>query len=187
MNTQIVLIVAGIVAAYSIWLWQIFDKNTKSKPSPSSLLLWSIIDIIMWVNTVRAKNDDTLILSYAIATVLLTIVVFLKGEFKWDKRKDTFVAFVAAICLVVSYLTSPLIGVISGALSISIAGIPNMIGLRKAKINGLSLLNILFFISGPTVTLLFLESYEIKDLVYPVIAITYWIISLLLYLFCKKE
>lgn len=187
MNTQVGLIVASITGAYLIWLWQIFDKNTKSKPSPSSLLLWSIIDIIMLVNTVRAKNDYTLILSYAVATVLLTLIVFLKGEFNWDKRKDTFVAFVAAICLIVSYLTSPLIGVISGALSISIAGIPNAIGLRKAKINGLSLLNIIFFISGPVVTLLFLKSYELKEVVYPVIAITYWIISLLIYLFSKKE
>lgn len=187
MNTQVILIIASIIGAYGIWFWQVLDKNSKEKPSSSSLLLWSIIDIIMLVNTIRAKNDLTLILWYAIATVALTMLVFFKGEFKWDKRNDTFVAVIAAICLVISYLTSPLIGVISGALSISAAGIPNIIALRSAKINKLSSWSIFFFIAGPAVTLLFLKNFELKDVVYPAIALSYWIISLIIYILPKKR
>lgn len=187
MKIQVILIIASITGAYGIWLWQIFDKKATSKPSSSSLLLWSIIDIIMLVNTIRAKNDLTLILSYTIATVALTAIVLVKGQFKWDKKQDTFVAIVAAICLIISYLTSPIVGVICGALSISVAGIPNMMILYKAKINTLSSLNIFFFMSGPMVTISFLNSFELKEIIYPGIAMLYWCISFLVYLLPEKE
>ena len=134
------------ISAYVFLLIRAFKKNQSNddKISFSSFLLWGILDIIMLVNTIRAQHDITLILIYTILTIVLVIILYFKKEFFWNKN-DTFVAVLAFVCLVISYVSNPFIGVISGALALFSAGIPNLLKILKQKPNILLYCTILCF------------------------------------------
>lgn len=179
MSTLTLCIIASASGAYFIWGYQTFSAYSKPGEGPSfaSMLLWSIIDTIMWWSTARAHNDQTLIATYTILTVALTTILIAKKKYGW-KPVDWFVAGIACICLVVSYLTPPIIAVTAGALSISAAGIPNIIGISKLEQKPTALLywTIVFFMTGPLLILINLRNSgaEIKEYIYPSIAVTYW-------------
>ena len=82
MNVLTLLVVMFATSAYILLIKQALVKNQKEedKISFSSFLLWSIIDFIMLVNTIRAKNDYTLILTYTVLTVILTVILLLKNK-----------------------------------------------------------------------------------------------------------
>lgn len=178
------------MSAYLIWGYQATRKNLKPGEGPSfpSLLLWSVIDVIMWVNTYRAHNDQTLIATYTILTVALTLILVFMRRFGWSKT-DTFVAVIAFTCLIVSYLTSPFVGVVCGSLSIASAGIPNLIRISKSSPTNLLYLTIFFFFVGPLVSCIsvFLNSGGMKDYVYPVVAIAYWGVAFFIALYAHAK
>jgi drug/metabolite transporter (DMT)-like permease len=181
MSTLTICVIASATGAYLIWGYQATKKDLKpgEGPSFSSLLLWSIIDTIMWVNTYRAGNDQTLIATYTILTVLLTLILIFQKKFGWSKT-DWFVAGIAFSCLLVSYLTPPVIGVLCGALSIAAAGVPNLINISKHKPTKLLYLTIFFFFLGPWLSfmsILLKKEGGLKDYIYPVIAMSYWAVA----------
>jgi hypothetical protein len=139
----------------------------------------------MWVNTAIAKNDQTLICTYTVLTVFLTSILLIRKQYGWNNT-DTKIAWLAFSCLVISIISfftkKPIIGVTCGALSISIAGIPHLIKLANSKPTTQSYLVILFFLTGPCISIinLYMKSGEIKEYIYPGIAITYWFIAFLL-------
>lgn len=190
MDILTILIILSATAAYVILIKQAIKKGQteKERLSFSSFFLWSIIDLIMLVNTIRANNDYVLILTYTILTIVLTIILLLKKQFQWSKS-DTLVAGVACICLIVSYLTSPIIGVTAGALSISFAGIPNLINISKQEPNKSLYWIIFFFLLSPFFSFISVtnEDGAIKDYIYPCIAILYWLIALILTFTGKRE
>jgi drug/metabolite transporter (DMT)-like permease len=177
MNILTLSIVISASLAYVILIKQALRKNQKEeeKISFSSFLLWSIIDLIMLVNTIRAKNDYILITTYTVLTILLTLVLFFKKQFKWSKS-DTLVAGIACICLVVSYVSSPIVGVTCGALSIASAGIPNLINISKQQANKMLYWTIFFFFLAPLLSCVdvFIKNGTLKDYIYPCIAMGYW-------------
>ena len=184
MSPLTICVIASATGAYLIWGYQATKKDLKpgEGPSFSSLLLWSIIDTIMWVNTYRADNDQTLIATYTILTVLLTLILVFQKRFGWNKT-DWMVAGIAFTCLVVSYVTPPIIGVLCGALSIGAAGIPNLIKISKGEPTHTLVVTILFFLLGPifsNVTQI-MNNGELKDVIYPSIAMLYWLIAFFLW------
>ncbi len=183
MSPLTICVILSATGAYCIWGYQSLRKDLKpgEGPSFSSLLLWSVIDIIMWVNTARANNDQTLIATYTILTVGLTIILILKKRLGWGKS-DWLVAGIAFTCLIVSYLTTPVMGVLCGALSIGSAGIPGLIKISKSQPTLLVYMTIFFFLLGPIFSVLtvFQMKGSLKDYIYPSIAIIYWSIALIL-------
>lgn len=135
----------------------------------------------MLVNTYRAKNDMWLIGTYTFLTVLLTLVVLDKKQYKWTFT-DTVIACVVFACLITSYLTDPITGVWCGALSISIAGIPNLIGIVKQKPKGILFLTIFLFFCGSLITVVHLHGIQAaqKEYIYPCIALAYWFFAFVL-------
>lgn len=178
MNILTGCIAAAASVPYLILVFQTLNKNRKEseKLSFSSFLLWSIIDIIMLVNTVRADNDYVLILTYTVLTIALTIILAIKEGFEWNKKSDTLVACIAFACLVISYLTSPFIGVIAGASSIVAAGIPNLINFSKQEPSKKLYTIIGFFFLAPLLSCIqvFSRNGTAKDYIYPLAAIGYW-------------
>lgn len=176
-----ILTVASASAAYFILIIQTIRKDQKpeEKVSFSSFLLWLIIDVIMLVNTFRAKNNLVLIGAYTVLTTILTTILFYKRQFSWNKT-DTKVAILAFACLVISYATRPIVGVTCGALSLACAGIPNLIGIYRKRPTRLQYMTIIFFILGPlfSVISITMKNGLVKDYIYPCIAITYWSIAL---------
>ncbi len=190
MSPLTICVIASATGAYLIWGYQATKKSLKpgEGPSFSSLLLWSVIDTIMWVNTARAKNDQSLIATYTILTVTLTLLLIAKKRFGWTKT-DSLVACIAFACLLISYLTEPVVGVLCGALSISAAGIPNLTGISKNKPTRLLYLTIFFFLIGPLLSILsvYINSGSFKDYIYPTIASLYWLLALFIALSYSKE
>jgi drug/metabolite transporter (DMT)-like permease len=183
MSILTLCIIASATIAYTILIFQTLKKNQKEedKVSFSSFLLWLIIDVIMFVNTLRAKNDPTLIGTYTALTVILTGLLFYKKQFSWNKT-DTKVAVLAFACLVISYMTGPIVGVTCAALSIGCAGIPNLIGISNKKPSKLLYFTIIFFLLGPlfSVISVTIKNGLLKDYIYPCIAMTYWSIALVI-------
>ncbi len=183
MSPLTLCIIASATFAYIIWTYQILKSKPGSDdetPTFSSMFLWSIIDGIMWWSTRRAGNDQTLIATYTVLTITLMFIIFAKKGFEW-KKTDNIVAGIAAACLGISYLSSPIVAVTTGALSISAAGIPNIIKLTKLKVSPSKLLylTIFFFTAGPLLTLTDLGMYSnLKEYIYPSIAIVYWSVNL---------
>ncbi len=174
-------VIASATGAYIIWGYQATRKTLKQGegPSFSSLILWSIIDTTMWVNTYRANNDQALIATYTILTVALTLILVIRKRFGWNKT-DSRVAGLAFTCLLISYLTAPIIGVLCAALSISAAGIPNLISISENKPTKLLYVTILFFLLGPILSILgvYIGNGSLKDYIYPGIATLYWTTAL---------
>ncbi len=181
MSPLTVCVIASAVGAYVIWGYQSLRKDLKpgEGPSFSSLLLWSIIDIIMWWSTRRAENDQTLIATYTILTVALTLIVLIKKRYGWSKT-DSFVAVVALMCLVISYSTTPILAVLCGALSVASAGIPNLVKVYQNPPTKLVYLTITLFLLGPLFTVLsvYMVDGTLKDYIYPCTAIVYWCLAL---------
>jgi hypothetical protein len=183
MNVLTFLIVASAICAYVLLAKDALEKITKGESgiSFSSLLLWSIIDCIMLVNTIRADNDYALILTYTVLTIILTLILVFKKQYMWSKS-DTLIALIAFSCLIVSYLTPPQIGVACGALSIACAGIPNIIAIAKNKTSRQFDWAMYFFLLSPICSLFneYIKGGEPKDFVYPIVASLYWSIALML-------
>ena len=175
-------VIASATGAYAIWGYQSLRKDLKPGEGPSfaSLLLWSIIDCIMWWNTARAKNDQVLIGTYTVLTVALTIILFIKKRYGWTKT-DTKIAVLTFVCFVASYLTPPVWAVLLGALSIATAGIPNLQKIYANVPTKLLYLTIVCFLLGPTLTLIsvYLQDGGDKEYIYPGIAVAYWFIGLI--------
>lgn len=192
MSTLTLCIIGSATGAYIIWGYQTLKKGAKSEEGPTfaSMLLWSIIDMIMWHSTRRAHNDQTLIATYTILTVVLTIILIVKKRYGW-KKTDWVVAGTAFTCLIVSYITPPVAAVTTGALSISIAGIPNLIALSqiKKKPSNLLYLTVFFFLTGPilVVTTLYSGNADFKEYIYPSIAILYWFTGLSIVLYKHQK
>jgi hypothetical protein len=191
MNLLQFFVVASATGAYSIWGYQVATAKKESVgngPSFASILLWLIIDTIMWVNTARANNDQLLIATYTILTALLLLLLVIKKRFGW-KPSNWFVAGIAFTCLVLSYVTGPIIAVFCSTLSIALAGVPNLKKITEGKPTKLSYLTILFFMVGPALSALsvFLNSGQLKDYIYPVIAMIYWLSAFFIALVTHKK
>lgn len=184
-------IVASATGAYFIWGYQVATAKKESAgngPSFASILLWLIIDTVMWVNTVRANNDQLLIATYTILTALLLLLLVIKKRFGW-KPSNWFVAGIAFTCLVLSYVTGPIIAVFCSTLSIALAGVPNLKKITEGKPTKLSYLTIIFFMVGPALSALsvFLNNGQLKDYIYPIIAMIYWLSAFFIALATQKK
>jgi hypothetical protein len=67
--------------------------------------------------------------------------------------------------------------VLCGTLSIFAAGVPNLIKMSKISRTNLGYITILFFFIGPFLSFvqIFLNKGELKDYIYPFIAMIYWL------------
>lgn len=184
MNISSVCISTIAVCAYLFMFKKGFKKRPKEdeKLNFSSFLLWSIIDVLMWRNTIKANNDYTLIGTYTVCTILLTIILLLKKQFKWT-RDDTIVACIAALCLYISYTTGAVVGVVAGALSLFSAGIPNLKKMLKQRPSAPFYAMIFLFFLAPFVSLMieFAKNADVKDFVYPCTSAFYWVLLYLLH------
>lgn len=183
MGTIKYLMILAVSVSYLLLIFQALRKNQSEdeKASFSSFFLWSILDLIMWANTIRAKNDPTLIGTYTVWTVIFTLLLLFKKQYKWTKT-DSIVAVITATCFVISQVVSPVWAVFAGALSITLAGIPNLIMINKSPVNKMLIATIFFFILAPCLNIIdiYFKQGILKDYIYPVIGLSYWILAFIL-------
>ncbi len=131
-------VVSAIAAAigYLIIIWGIVLRNDSQ--SFATWALWTVIDIIVLINTENAGADATLAWVFTIGTGATAIILLCKQHISWGGT-DTFIALVTGVCIILNVCIALHLcfdartGIIIGTLAMMMAGIPNAITLYKKK------------------------------------------------------
>lgn len=107
-----------------------------SPQSPSSWVMWVVLDGVLAAATAKAGKPIWLPFGFMLGAALVSSALFKRGEWQWSRR-DSFCAFCAA-CAAVVWVTQPgVYGVIAGVLAMYAASAPLSIDLFRAPIRGM--------------------------------------------------
>ncbi|MBI5134190.1 MAG: hypothetical protein HZA81_02275 [Candidatus Taylorbacteria bacterium] len=127
MNTSLLTDIAyygGLLSAlflvrYAAQIW--FGKAPPT--GQTSFLMWTILDVLLVVNTIRVGKPILLPLGWTVGAFLVFLTLRIRGKWEWTKE-DTIAASAAAIAALVSLSFGGRIGLIASIAAMTSAGIP---------------------------------------------------------------
>ncbi len=89
----------------------------------ASFTMWTALDILLVVNTVRSGEPIWLPLGFTVGALLVTVAQWRHGTWKWTGR-ETLAAICAAIAITISLLNRGPVALLASVLAMTSAGLP---------------------------------------------------------------
>lgn len=126
----------GIACLNLCWFaWKVYGRSVPPQ-SPSSWVMWTVLDGILAAATAKAGKPIWLPLGFVVGAAAVSLSLLIRGRWQWSKR-DSFCALCAA-CAAAVWLTQPgVYGVVAGVLAMYAASMPLTIDLVRAPIWGM--------------------------------------------------
>lgn len=172
---KILVTILGL-AAYVPMIWNISQNKTRS--SFSTWGLWTILNVVVLASLISQEAPYLIAIVYTIGTLAISLLVLIKKQFTWEKT-DTIITLLIAISILVLLFGNSYIATITGSLASFIAGIPEIIKVRKNHKNA-SRMTAMLFIGSNLLVIFFTKEMSFINVIYPGVWALYWIFILIL-------
>lgn len=140
--------------------------------------LWGILDTILFLTTSVEKGEDLAILAgCVIGSFSVSIFLFIIKKRKWTDEENLILGLIGLTVII--WLTSwaisgsNTVGIISAVIAEMLAGIPLMKASWKKPGSRYTLVSYLFFLASYIITLINIESWEIKNFLFSLAFLIY--------------
>lgn len=162
-------------AGYLLIISGLLFRNEKN--NFATWTLWTVLDIIVLIGLEKSGADATLAWTFTIGTGITALCLLIKKQVSWGVT-ETRTALLAIFCTFISYLSTPLVGIIAGSIAVFIAGIPYLRFLRNNTINGYMLAaNLLFLLCSASSLFISMQKGVSAEGIFPLVCTTYWLIG----------
>lgn len=172
-NITFTPIIPAIIGYLLIISGILYRKETSNF---ATWFLWTILDIIVLVGLHRSGSDTTLVWAFTIGTGITTLCLLAKKQIAWTKT-ETYTVILTSLCIVISFVATPFIGVIAGSIAVFVAGLPYFDFLVRNKIKVYALTaNLCFFVCS-AISLLLVKNGPTTGIIFPATCTLYWLIG----------
>lgn len=126
----------GGIPAFAMLVKFAIDIWTRKVPATgfASFTMWTLLDCILVINTVRAGQPIWLPLGFVTGAALVTLAMWV-GEWKWTRR-ETLAAICAAIAITFTFFAKGPLALFASVIAMTSAGIPITLDNLKEPVRG---------------------------------------------------
>ncbi len=187
MDTLLFTIASAVIAAigYLVIIFGVLCRNDKL--NFATWMLWTVLDVIVLVNTIKAGADATLVWVFSLGSGCTAIILLCKKQIAWGKV-ETFIAALVGICIVLNLCYDATAGIIFGTVATVAAGIPNALTLYRVMPNIRITVSVLcMFAASALIFCSTLDSENAADMIFPGGCTLYWLIAVPLAVVTPKK
>lgn len=118
----------GGIPAFVMLVKYAAEVWTRKAPATgyASFLMWTVLDVLLVVNTIRANQSIWLPLGFLVGATLVTGAQFARGKWIWTQR-ETLAAVCAAVAFAFTFVTTGAVALFASVVAMTSAGIPILI------------------------------------------------------------